>query len=1317
LSLLIFCLLSSNESRACGSLPAGADPSWQTSVQAALASEEYHASIVADGQLQAPNRAHDLRTRFHPEGIDVVPRDGSPGWRFGWELRRFGRSGRMEVTGPAAPTHAGAQVRYTRPGLVEWYENTPRGLEQGFTIERRPAGDGPLTIEGQVDGGLTAELREEEGAIDFRAGAGNVVLRYTELHVWDARGQDIASWLEASPDRVLIRVDDRDAIYPLTIDPLLVNPAWTGEGNQASAQFGYSVSTAGDVNADGYSDVIVGVPFYDNGDQDEGRTLLFHGSPSGLSTTPAWTAEGNQFNVRFGWSVGAAGDVNGDGYSDVIVGVRTYANGQLNEGRAVIYSGSPSGLGTSPSWAVESNQMNAELGYSVGTAGDVNGDGFSDVIVGVRMYDNGQTDEGRALVYHGTASGPSLNFSWSVESNQATAWFGWAVGTAGDVNGDGFADVIVGAMLYDNGQDTEGRAYVYHGSSTGLAISASWTAESNQIGAEFGNAVGTAGDVNGDGYSDVIVGAFTYDNGQADEGRAFVYHGSAAGLSPAAAWTGESGQIDAEFGYAVGTAGDVNGDGYADVVIGARAYSNDQPSEGRAYFYQGSATGLPNTLTQALEADQASAEFGAAVATAGDVNGDGFSDVIIAARIYSNGQAAEGRAFVYHGAPAALNPLGPTQTVEQNNPSSGYGTVVASAGDVNGDGYTDLIVSNVLQEVFVYHGSRTGFGSTPAWTAVGPPLSRFGYAVASAGDVNGDGYSDVVIGAYDYDNGENNEGGAFLYLGSPTGLGATPAWITESNQIGANYGRAVTSAGDVNGDGYSDVVVTANEWDNGEIAEGAAFVFHGSPTGLPANPDQILEGNLAFARLGYSASGAGDVNGDGYSDVILGTPSYTNGETQEGRAYVFHGSATGLEPTAGWVVESNVALSYFGFSVANAGDTNQDGYSDVIIGAYGYSNGESEEGAVFLYYGSEVGLSDFADWSAESNQFLANYGSSVASAGDVNGDGYSDVVVGAPQYQNGQASEGGAYGYLGRPSGLAFGWLAESNQEGGDFGYSVATAGDVTGDGFSDVIVGDPRYTNGQALEGVAFLYAGNCYAGASSPGLNRIATQRRMDNSAPIAVLGRSDIPDGFLLRALGRNAIGRSQVRLQAEVKPYGVPFDGSGLVEGSFFNTGTPGGTGSAITIFISVEDLDPDRLYHWRLRIAGLSPYFPRTPWLTLPMNGLTEADLRTDFDLTAVTDPSPSPARGQWLEPGAPNPFGVSTALSYTLPERGHALLGIYDVQGRQVARIADEVQLSGRHTVRWDGRGTRGQALPAGVYLVRLEFAGKVETKKIVLQR
>ena len=102
--------------------------------------------------------------------------------------------------------------------------------------------------------------------------------------------------------------------------------------------------------------------------------------------------------------------------------------------------------------------------------------------------------------------------------------------TAGDVNGDGYSDVIVGAPRYDNGQTDEGRAFVYHGSAAGLAPPPAWTAEGNQAGADFGGSVATAGDVNGDGYSDVIVGAPVYDNGQTDEGRAFVYHGSAAGL-------------------------------------------------------------------------------------------------------------------------------------------------------------------------------------------------------------------------------------------------------------------------------------------------------------------------------------------------------------------------------------------------------------------------------------------------------------------------------------------------------------------------------------------------------------------------------------------------------------------------------------------------------------------------------------------------------------------------------------------------------------------------------------------------------------------
>jgi FG-GAP repeat. len=191
-----------------------------------------------------------------------------------------------------------------------------------------------------------------------------------------------------------------------------------------------------------------------------------------------------------------------------------------------VYHGSATGLSTTPSWTAESNQVGAQFGNSVASAGDVNGDGFSDVIVGARFFDNGETDEGRAFVYHGSATGLSTSANWTAESNQVNAYFGVSVASAGDVNGDGFSDVIVGAYGFSNGEAFEGAAFVYHGSATGLSTSANWTVESNQGGAQFGYSVSWAGDVNGDGFSDVIVGAPLFDSPQTNEGRAFVYHGS-----------------------------------------------------------------------------------------------------------------------------------------------------------------------------------------------------------------------------------------------------------------------------------------------------------------------------------------------------------------------------------------------------------------------------------------------------------------------------------------------------------------------------------------------------------------------------------------------------------------------------------------------------------------------------------------------------------------------------------------------------------------------------------------------------------------------
>jgi hypothetical protein len=202
------------------------------------------------------------------------------------------------------------------------------------------------------------------------------------------------------------------------------------------------------------------------------------GSIDGLPPAPNWSYQSNIWNGTFGYSVASAGDVNGDGYDDVIVGAPYLENPLMMEGRVYVFMGSASGLNTTPAWVAESNVEQAMLGSSVGTAGNVNGDGYDDIIVGAYTYSNGQQGEGAAFVWFGSATGlgpngTPANADWYVESNQENALLGWSVGTAGDVNNDGYDDVIVGAPGYNN----KGVAFVYYGSASGLPTTPSWTAQ------------------------------------------------------------------------------------------------------------------------------------------------------------------------------------------------------------------------------------------------------------------------------------------------------------------------------------------------------------------------------------------------------------------------------------------------------------------------------------------------------------------------------------------------------------------------------------------------------------------------------------------------------------------------------------------------------------------------------------------------------------------------------------------------------------------------------------------------------------------------
>ncbi|MBK7434218.1 MAG: FG-GAP repeat protein [Chitinophagaceae bacterium] len=815
------------------------------------------------------------------------------------------------------------------------------------------------------------------------------------------------------------------------------------DANQVGAFLGVSVASAGDVNGDGYSDVIIGAHGFDDGANiNEGRAFVYHGSAAGLSASPDNTPDdADQANATFGISVAGAGDVNGDGYSDVIVGANGYDDGiNTNEGRAFVYHGSAAGLSLTPNNTPDdANLAIAQFGISVASAGDVNGDGYSDVIIGAYQYDDGaNAGEGRAFLYHGSATGLSASpNSTPDDANQSSASFGTSVACAGDVNGDGYSDVIIGASGYDDGANAgEGRAFLYHGSAAGLSASPNSTPDdANQTGANFGYSVASAGDVNGDGYSDVIIGAYAYDDGvNTNEGRAFVYHGGAAGLSATPNSTpDDADQANAGFGLSVASAGDINGDGYSDVIIGAYAYDDGaNADEGRAFVYHGSATGLsatPNSTPD--DADQAGAVFGFSVASAGDVNGDGYSDVIIGAWQYDDGaNATEGRAFVYHGSATGLSATPNSTPDDADQAGAGLGFSVAGAGDVNGDGYSDVIIGGrrTMMDLPVKAGLCVPWrGSRPECQPNSTPddadqaNASFGSSVAGAGDVNGDGYSDVIIGADFYDDAPNfNEGRCFVYHGSATGLSATPnSTPDDGNQGAIFFGCSVASAGDVNGDGYSDVIIGAYSYNDGaNTDEGRAFVYHGSATGLSASPNNTPDdANQADAFFGITVASAGDVNGDGYSDVIIGAYTYNDGANMdEGRAFVYHGSATGLSATPNNTPDdADQAFAYFGYNVASAGDLNGDGYSDVIVGAPSYDDGaNTNEGRAFVYHGSATGLSAIPNSTPDdADQADAIFGR-PACAGDVNGDGYSDVIIGAYLYDDGaNTDEGRAFLYNG----------------------------------------------------------------------------------------------------------------------------------------------------------------------------------------------------------------------------------------------------------------------------------------------------------------
>ena len=414
--------------------------------------------------------------------------------------------------------------------------------------------------------------------------------------------------------------------------------------------------------------------------------------------------------------------------------------------------------------------------------------------------------------------------------------------------------------------------------------------------------------------------------------------------------------------------------------------------------------------------------LGFASSTMGDITGDGLTDLTLTAPGTSTGQGLfivlVGRNTGYQVPPQDVTVAG-----TNNNDLLGYS--LSTAGDMNKDGYDDIVTSRIKMDfatpastaagdVLFFYGASTGTGvnTTPDRViSTGANGDMFGYSISTHGDVNNDGYTDMVVGAPRNALNQNNPGRAYLYLSNGTSGPGTSANATiVGSDNGDGFGSVVYIPGDVNNDGYDDVLVTASghntstKWDVGK-----AYLYFGNVNGINATPDWTYTGKVQNDRLGFSATGIGDANGDGYADIALGVPLHDEGTTTDaGGVLVFYGGASGLAASPDVTIVGDTSDGLLGFDVAHAGDIDNDSLGDLMAGAPNTNNGTLvSAGHVQIHFGDLNGIAAKPDKVLKGWDNNGNFGS-VGPGGDGNGDGYADIITADSTLQFTHVYYGGA---------------------------------------------------------------------------------------------------------------------------------------------------------------------------------------------------------------------------------------------------------------------------------------------------------------------
>jgi len=766
----------------------------------------------------------------------------------------------------------------------------------------------------------------------------------------------------------------------------------------------------GDLNGDGFDDVVVAT--VDGGVAGflGGGIYVFHGSATGLDPVPVQTF-GYAEPYAYGGRSVALGDIDSDGILDLAWGAHG-ANlpGSNDIGVVMLHAGVGDGtFDPEATWERWGDHGGDQLGYQVALC-DVSGDGADDLIAVGHRGENRDADPivydvGDLRIYPGNPGGPTLEPTWrafgvypDLAGGFTTRNTGWGLHLAtGDIDGDGACDVVVG-HYYEGPEDGTdyGMVWRYLASDvTGPAPALPSRMYSSTTESQFGRPL-ALGDVDGDGLDDLLVGARLDDTQQTNGGAAYLFLASdddgrdAADLMLEldASWRVEALESNDYIGWGVDLT-DMDGDGLDDVVVGAtqdEVYGGLSTTGVVGWF---GATDVLATTTSVMDdavelwaPEPQSEQFGLDVGAAGDVDGDGLADLIAPAPRGQEVGPDTPRVYPLHQGVSLPSPI--------DLPGDVHATLMgerrsATFYDVDGDGTLDVVAGAWSQaadgldynsgDVHAFLADGDGWDTTSSRPLNPTPElganDRVGWATANAGDFDGDGIDDLVVVAWnDTEPGEpdeaytnptecpsgSNRGGvgtAWIHRGRASGVDPDPMFVIYGF---SDYDHLERVAGgmDIDDDGFDDLVVGSV----GTDATGGFAVVRGRPrvaggVTIVCDAEWSL-GATSNSRLGVDVAAAGDIDGDGCDDFVVGADADDLGGSNQGSLRVFWGDGVGCSGPAvtTLIVDQNNAR--FGDSVAAGMDGDGDGVPDLIGGAYGYDDGLVDRGAAFWVDGAWV---------------------------------------------------------------------------------------------------------------------------------------------------------------------------------------------------------------------------------------------------------------------------------------------------------------------------------------------------------------------------